>query len=248
MLCCIYICIDSHSRIQGVPIRLELGPKDLEKGASVAVRRDTGAKSDLSLDSLKTSVPELLETIQADMLQRARDKYNDSITVVENWADFVPTLNKNHVIVIPWCESEQCEDAIKDRSAKESVEGVEDEKAPSSGAKSLCIPHDQSRWGASVEGKTCPQCGDKAKRWTLFGRSCESDGVSSRLYGAAPSRAQLTLFACRLSVWVVDRVGAKIDPGFPVKRERGNVPDDVFITMRMSMKCVLTGLHLSSDE
>lgn len=183
---------------QGVPIRLELGPKDLEKGVSVAVRRDTGAKTDLARDSLSTDVPALLETIQADMLQRARDKYNDSITVVENWSDFVPTLNKNHVIVIPWCESEKCEDAIKDRSAKESVEGIEDEKAPSSGAKSLCIPHDQTRWGSSVEGKVCPQCGDKAKRWTLFGRSCEfkSSRIAQYLPGEANSeaRAELTIF------------------------------------------------------
>lgn len=56
--------------------------------------------------------------------------------------------------------------------ADRSVEGVEDEKAPSSGAKSLCIPHDQARWG-DIQGKTCPQCGKDAKRWTLFGRSCE---------------------------------------------------------------------------
>lgn len=54
-----------------------------------------------------------------------------------------------------------------------SVEGAEDEKAPSAGAKSLCIPHDQARWG-EVKGKKCPQCGSDAKRWTLFGRSCES--------------------------------------------------------------------------
>ena len=51
-----------------------------------------------------------------------------------------------------------------------SVSGAEDERAPSAGAKSLCIPHDQERFG-SVEGKVCPNCGEKAKRWTLFGRS-----------------------------------------------------------------------------
>lgn len=54
-----------------------------------------------------------------------------------------------------------------------SAEGIEDEKAPSSGAKSLCIPHDQSRYPAIDVGKTCcPACGKESKRWTLFGRSC----------------------------------------------------------------------------
>jgi prolyl-tRNA synthetase len=50
---------------------------------------------------------------------------------------------------------------------------AEDVKAPSAGAKSLCIPHDQARFGEFPEGENqkCVQCGEKAKRWTLFGRS-----------------------------------------------------------------------------
>lgn len=106
-----------------MPIRLELGPKDFDKKATVAVRRDNGAKQDLDISSLSTSVPALLDTIQSDMLERARTKYQESITVVEDWKEFVPTLNKNHCIVMPWCEVEQCEDDIKDRSAKEYVSG-----------------------------------------------------------------------------------------------------------------------------
>lgn len=81
-------------------------------------------------------------------------------------------MNKNHIAALPWCEVEECEDQIKDRSAKESVEGAEDERAPSAGAKSLCIPHNQDKFG-SIEGKKCPNCGKDAKRWTLFGRSCK---------------------------------------------------------------------------
>lgn len=50
---------------------------------------------------------------------------------------------------------------------------AEDVKAPSAGAKSLCIPHDQARFGEFPDGENqkCVQCGEKAKRWTLFGRS-----------------------------------------------------------------------------
>ncbi|GJN89250.1 hypothetical protein Rhopal_002229-T1 [Rhodotorula paludigena] len=156
--------------LKGVPIRLELGPKDLEKQAVLSVRRDTGAKESLPLSDLGSSIPALLETIHGDMLARARAQFDSSIVTVEQWEQLVPALNGNNVVVMPWCEVEECEDKIKDRSAKESVQGAEDERAPSAGAKSLCIPHDQARFG-SVEGKTCPQCGEKAKRWTLFGRS-----------------------------------------------------------------------------
>ncbi|GAA5958839.1 hypothetical protein JCM21900_003946 [Sporobolomyces salmonicolor] len=156
--------------LKGVPIRLELGPKDLEKQAVMSVRRDSGAKESLAASSLTTSIPALLETIHHDMLNRAREVFDSSIIVVEDWAKLVPTLNGNKIVALPWCEVEECEDEIKDRSAKESVEGAEDERAPSAGAKSLCIPHDQARFG-SIAGKKCPNCGKDAKRWTLFGRS-----------------------------------------------------------------------------
>ncbi|GAA6048257.1 hypothetical protein JCM3770_006507 [Rhodotorula araucariae] len=157
--------------LKGVPIRLELGPKDLEKQSVLSVRRDTGVKAPLAIADLAQSVAQLLDTIHDDMLSRARATFDDSIVVVEQWDQLVPALNRNNVCVVPWCEVEACEDAIKDRSANESVQGAqEDDRAPSAGAKSLCIPHDQARWG-SVEGKVCPQCGEKAKRWTLFGRS-----------------------------------------------------------------------------
>ncbi|GAA6027257.1 hypothetical protein JCM8097_002532 [Rhodosporidiobolus ruineniae] len=156
--------------LKGVPIRLELGPKDLEKQAAMSVRRDTGAKESLPLAELTTSIPKLLDTIHHDMLNRARQTFDLSIVKVEQWEKLVPALNGNNVVIIPWCEVEKCEDEIKDRSAKESVQGEEDSRQPSAGAKSLCIPHDQARFG-SVEGKVCPNCGEKAKRWTLFGRS-----------------------------------------------------------------------------
>ncbi|KAK4704928.1 prolyl-tRNA synthetase, partial [Phenoliferia sp. Uapishka_3] len=105
--------------LKGVPIRLELGPKDLEKLSTLSVRRDTGAKESLILADLATSIPALLEKIQSEMLIKARKTMDEHITIVTDWKDFVVTLNKNHICVIPWCEEEACEDAIKDRSAKE---------------------------------------------------------------------------------------------------------------------------------
>ncbi|PKI82450.1 hypothetical protein MVES_003655 [Malassezia vespertilionis] len=161
----------NHWELRGVPLRLEIGPKDLANKTMVAVRRDTGEKTDLEMDSLERTVPALLDAIHKDMYQRADAEFRAHRKVVTNWDEFTKTLNaKNHVI-IPWCEEEACEDQIKDRSARTVAEDeAQDERAPSMGAKSLCIPFAQHEY-PSIEGKQCPQCGKHAKRWTMFGRS-----------------------------------------------------------------------------
>ncbi|KIP03554.1 hypothetical protein PHLGIDRAFT_31760 [Phlebiopsis gigantea 11061_1 CR5-6] len=155
---------------KGVPLRLELGPADLAKSQTLSVRRDSGVKAPLPLADITKSVPELLETIQADLFKRAQDAYYSRVKQVASWDEVVPALDNKCVIVMPWCEEEACEDDIKERSGKSSE--PQDERAPSAGAKSLCIPFDQSKWPAIEPGKTkCTACGKDAKRWTLFGRS-----------------------------------------------------------------------------
>lgn len=157
--------------LRGVPIRIEIGPKDLEKKQVVTARRDTGVKGTIDSDKLTLEVPKLLDQIHHDMFKKADEIYKLHRVVVMEWDEFTKTLNgKNHVI-IPWCEVEACEDEIKKRSARSATEGeAEDERAPSMGAKSLCIPFDQEQY-PDINGKKCPQCGKEAKRWTMFGRS-----------------------------------------------------------------------------
>lgn len=157
--------------VQGVPIRIEIGPKDIAKGEYIAVRRDTGAKQTLPLSDLATSIPTLLKTIQQDMFTRAKKTMDSRVVKLHDWKDVVPTLDGKNLILIPWCNESKCEDDIKERSGKrELAEGeTEDDRAPSMGAKSLCIPLEQPSEG--VEGLECIQCGMKAKVWGLFGRS-----------------------------------------------------------------------------
>lgn len=157
--------------LRGVPLRLELGPKDLANESVVSVRRYDGTKQSLPLGSLLKDVTVLLDQIHNDMYNHADKEFRAHRKIVTEWDDFTRTLNaKNHVI-IPWCESEECEDKIKDRSARTaSTDEAQDERAPSMGAKSLCIPFDQDTYPA-IDGKRCPQCGNPAKRWTMFGRS-----------------------------------------------------------------------------
>ena len=157
--------------LRGVPLRIEVGPKDYENKSAVAVRRDTGAKASLPIDSLVQRVPELLDSIHGDMLAKADAQFRDHRKVVLTWDEFTPTLNEKNHVIIPWCEDSECEDDIKDRSARISLAGeAQDERAPSMGAKSLCIPFDQSPY-PPIEGHKCPQCGKPAKCWTMFGRS-----------------------------------------------------------------------------
>jgi len=155
---------------KGVPLRLEIGPKDLEKKSTLAARRDTGEKTPLAVADIATTVPALLETIQSDMFNRAKETFSSRLKTVTKWDDIVPALDAKNIVVIPWCEVEACEDDIKERSGRAAE--PQDERAPSAGAKSLAIPFDQSRWPAIEPGKTkCPACNKDAKRWTMFGRS-----------------------------------------------------------------------------
>ncbi|KAK9457283.1 hypothetical protein V1511DRAFT_493223 [Dipodascopsis uninucleata] len=161
----------SDWELKGVPLRLELGPRDLSKQEVSAVTRATGAKETLKLSDISTSVPVFLEKIQLEMYERAKAKFDSHVIRVTNWDDFVPALNNKNVVQIPWCGVMECEDEIKDRSARQSAaDEAQDERAPSMGAKSLCIPFEQPE--GIVKGETkCAACGRDAVEWCMFGRS-----------------------------------------------------------------------------
>ena len=163
--------------MKGIPLRLEFGPSESEGHFVTTSRRDVpgkDGKGQIQITELGTEVPKLLETIQADLYQRASEKYKSHTKEITNWDDFVPALDAKNVCLIPFCLTSKCEDEIKDMSARKvQDENVpEDARAPSMGAKSLCIPFEQP--GGIVKGETkCtnPNCENKAEKWCLFGRS-----------------------------------------------------------------------------
>lgn len=163
----------ANYELKGIPLRLEFGPKDAEKNVVTAVRRDTGAKSEVAIPDLATAVPALLEQIQADMLAKASKDFSEHKKIITDWADFVPALNAKNVCLIPHCATEECEDQIKENSKGNAVEGQEvDVRAPSMGAKSLCIPFEQPEGLSEGETKCVnPKCGKMAECWIMFGRS-----------------------------------------------------------------------------
>ncbi|KAG5460654.1 MAG: prolyl-tRNA synthetase [Olpidium bornovanus] len=146
---------------------------DLATSQTLSVRRDTGAKAPIPMATLAEGVSALLSQIQRDLFEKARVQRDAGVKRVRRWEEFVPQLDRRGFCLIPWCEQERCEDQIKEKSTRVTT-GDEpvDDRAPSMGAKSLCIPFDQPKDEPIVPGKTkCVSCGADAVCWALFGRS-----------------------------------------------------------------------------
>ena len=158
----------NHWELKGVPIRMEVGPRDVKNSQYVAVRRDTGEKISMKKEGASNEVPDLLNTIQSDMFTKAKGLLDANMAIVEEWKDFCSALEKGNLIQAPFCGIESCEDSIKDDS-KADVE-VE-EGAPSMGAKSLCIPTKQPKSLDKNAKCVYPTCKNKPQYYTLFGRS-----------------------------------------------------------------------------
>jgi prolyl-tRNA synthetase len=156
----------NHWELKGVPLRIEIGPQDVEKQTCVVVRRDTGVKTTFPLGEVAAKIPALLETIQGDMLNTARAKRDESIVKVYKWEDFVPVLNQRKLCLTPWCNSKASELLVKERSSDESK--ADESSALSGAAKTLCIPFDQPDLPA---GTKCFITGEPATCWVLWGRS-----------------------------------------------------------------------------
>ena len=108
----------SEQEMRGIPLRVEFGPKDIENNQCVLVRRDTREKVVVSLDEVETKVPELLETIQKDMFERAKAHRDAHITDAHNYEEFCNAVeNKPGFIRGMWC-GDQClrgQDQRRDR-------------------------------------------------------------------------------------------------------------------------------------
>lgn len=159
----------NHWELKGIPLRLELGPKDLKAQQLIAVRRDTGEKLTIAMSDAATKIPALLKNIQESMYNKAKKEFDDHIKLVYSWNDFVGWLAKKCLLLTPFCGDEDCEKQIKDNSAGNADDT--EVGALAMGAKSLCIPFDQPK---PIEANTkCinPNCSRKPQSYCLFGRS-----------------------------------------------------------------------------
>ncbi|MCG8390557.1 MAG: His/Gly/Thr/Pro-type tRNA ligase C-terminal domain-containing protein, partial [Cytophagales bacterium] len=159
--------------LKGVPLRLEFGPKDAAKDVISYARRDTGEKGTIPLAEISTQVPTLLETIQKDMYDKADKAFREHRLQVTNWDEVVPALDNKNVVIIPHCLDGDCEDRIKQLTVgkPDQSEGPDNQKAPSMGMKSLCIPFEQPEGTLNGETKCLnPECSRMAEKWCMFGR------------------------------------------------------------------------------
>lgn len=154
----------NHWELKGVPLRMEVGPRDMAADQVLCVRRDNGVRVSVKRAALVADVQQQLQTIQADMLHRATVERDANVALVETWADFVGALDNKKLVLAPWCSRKECEEDIKKNSAK-----MDEMTGSAMGAKSLCIPFKQPKpIGA---GTMCARCGQPATVYCLFGRS-----------------------------------------------------------------------------
>lgn len=166
--------------LKGVPLRLELGPRDLEAGVVMATRRVDGEKETYQRSSFCESVLESLNRIQTSTFEKARAARDERIIKIKKWDQFIGALDKRAMVLAPWCETIECEEKVKDLSGKESAQkanenGEIDVRALSGAAKTLCIPFEEEITRLGIEalptGSTCFACDAAAVSYTLWGRS-----------------------------------------------------------------------------
>ncbi|MFH0964069.1 MAG: proline--tRNA ligase [Planctomycetota bacterium] len=137
--------------MRGVPVRIELGPKDLARSQAVLVRRDTGKKEPVALSTLSARVREILDDVQAGLLERSRSFLRDNTVSLDGYEDMMSFLDSPGGFVrAHWCGGRDCEDTVADAIS----------------ATIRCIPLD----GAEEEGK-CIVCGKPSPRRVVFAKA-----------------------------------------------------------------------------
>ncbi|KAG5859579.1 prolyl-tRNA synthetase [Encephalitozoon hellem] len=152
----------NHWEIRGVPLRLEVGFKDMANSEACLVRRDTRAKRQISVEGIGQTIEEEINTMHADMLAKATVERDSRISYVKDFEEFISALDNKNIIMAPWCGVDECEATIKSRSTKFGPNGG----VVSTGAKTLCIPYNSK----PCNGLECINCGRQAIHYTLFGR------------------------------------------------------------------------------
>ena len=148
---------------------MEIGPKDVEGKKAMTVFRYNGEKQSVEWENIGETVHQFLIQIQKGMFDKAKANFDSKLKHESTWEGFMTELNKNNVILVPWCSSTDCEEKIKERSGIESKAMANEGEALLTGqAKTLCIPLDHEPLKA---GDKCFHCGEEAKMRIIWGRS-----------------------------------------------------------------------------
>ena len=141
----------SQYEMKGVPLRLEIGPRDIENNSCVLVSRVSREKQFVSLDGIEDSVEKALGAVHDELYRRASENLEKRTSVAHDYAEFLDiAANKSGFIKAMWCGDEECENKIKDETG---------------GVKSRCIPFDEENIS-----DVCVCCGKPAKHMVVWGR------------------------------------------------------------------------------
>jgi len=141
----------AEQEMRGIPLRIECGPKDMEAGQAVIVRRDTREKIAVQFSALRDKVQEVLQQMQQDMFERARAHRDAHTYEVNEYREFRKTIEETPGFVkAMWCGCRECEDKIKEETQ----------------ATARCLP-----FGQEQITDTCICCGKPAKKMVYWGRA-----------------------------------------------------------------------------
>lgn len=141
----------SEQEMRGIPVRIEMGPKDIAAGQAVLVRRDTREKTIVKTEELPAAVPALLEQIQKEMFERARAHRDEHTCDAVSYEEFCEAVEKKPGFIrAMWCGDQACEEKIKADTT----------------ATSRCMPFEQIRLS-----ETCVCCGKPAKHMVYWGKA-----------------------------------------------------------------------------
>ena len=141
----------SEQEMRGIPVRVEMGPRDIEAGQAIIVRRDTREKTTVAIESLAEEIKNILDKMQTEMLERARTHREAHTYVATNYDEFKDVLaNKPGFVKAMWCGDQACEDKIKEETT----------------ATSRCMPFEQEHLS-----DVCVCCGRPAKKMVYWGKA-----------------------------------------------------------------------------
>lgn len=141
----------SECEMRGIPVRVEIGPKDIAEGKCVLVRRDTREKIPCALDHVEEETAKLLKTMQTEMLERARKHRDEHTYVAKTMEEFEKLFTeKTGFVKAMWCGNQECEDVIKEKLS----------------VTSRCMPFEQEQLS-----DTCVCCGRPAAKMVYWGKA-----------------------------------------------------------------------------
>jgi len=99
--------------LKGIPLRIEIGPKDIEKGTAIITRRDTLEKQTIKIKELKKEIPSILENIQKNLFEKSKRLFNSKIERANTLKELQRVIENKNVSIVPLCKNEKCEEMMK---------------------------------------------------------------------------------------------------------------------------------------